>query len=205
MEEEDVDHRYARALEKSWEEFSQRDLEELAELSGGTLEGDKLNVDILNRTAVVDPSSKTIAWSDGSDIDDDVKVLLLHYILRSAGRVEGKPASYREFPGGELYYSVFQGRAIMPLIKTFGERAEALATAGEKLGASRAPRGDASIDLRFFPYVPINITVWEGDDEVPASANILFDSIVGSVMPAEDLAHLSAELVKMLRDADREG
>jgi len=204
MEEEGVDQRYAGALETSWEDFFQRELEELAELSGGTLEGDKLNVGILNRTAVVDPSSRTITWSDGSDIDDDVKVLLLHYMLRSAGRVEGRLASYREFPGGELYYSVFHGRAIVPLIRTFGERAEALAIAGEKLGASRASRGDASIDLRFFPYVPINVTVWEGDDEVPASANILFDSIVGSVMPAEDLAHLSAELVEMLMEADRE-
>lgn len=203
MEEEGVDRRYAGALEKSWEELVQRDLEELAELSGGTSEEDKLNVDILNQTAVVDRSSRTITWSDGSDIDDDIKVLLLHYILRSAGRVEGKLASYREFQGGDLYYSVFQGRAILPLIKSFGERAEALAAAGEKLGGSRAARGDASVDLQFFPFVPINVTVWEGDDEVPASANILFDSIVGSVMPAEDLAHLSAELVKMLRDADR--
>lgn len=200
-EETQIDHRYAGAIEKGWDELQNRKLVELAELSGGSIEGDKLKIRILNRTAMADIKDRDLKWQDGSEIDDDLKVLFLHYLTRAEGKIDGKWASYREFEGGNLYYSVFQGRAIAPLIQTFGEDPEALLRAGERLGGDSTERGDASVNFNFFPYLMINVTVWEGDEEVPASANILFDSSTGRMLPAEDLAHLCADLISMLRAA----
>jgi len=193
------DKRYSGALAKAWEEIESRDLSDISALSGGAIKGRTLEIDILDRRSIVDPESKGIIWADGSDMEDDLKVLLLHYLLGAEGKIDDKWASYREFEGGNLYYSVFHGRAIMPLISSFGEDPEGFAKAGEAIGGNKVSRGDVSLNFRFFPFLLINITLWEGDEEVPASANIIFDSATGRILPAEDLAHLSAELVQMIK------
>jgi len=200
-EKEEIDHRYAGAIEQGWEQLERVDPKDLAELSGGTLSDKILELDILNRRARIDLDANEIKWSDGEDLPDDLKVLLLHYLLRAEGKIDGSWKSYREIEGGDLYYSVFQGRAILPLTSIFGENLDALVKASESLGGEKKGRGDASFDFKFFPYLLINVTLWEGDEEVPPSMNILFDTAAGRVLPTEDLAHLSAELVHLLKNA----
>lgn len=198
------DHRYSDSIAKSWEDLDNRDLSELSELSGGILDGRRLKLKVLADTIVLDFDSKRIFWEDGRNVEQDLQVVLLHYLVRAEGKTDGKWSSYRDIEGGNLYYSVFQGRALRPLIATFGEEPEKLLRAGLKLGGTKAQRGDASVDIRFFPFALVNVTVWKGDDEVPSNANILFDSATGRMLPAEDLAHLSADLVHALIDASKE-
>lgn len=192
------DRRYSDSIAKSWEEISSRDLAELSELSGGTLDGRRLRLKVLADTVILDFDSKEILWQDGRNVEQELQVVLLHYIIRAEGKIDGKWISYRDVEGGNLYYSVFHGRALRPLILTFGEEPEKLVNAGLRLGGTVVQRGDASVDLHFFPFALVNVTVWKGDEEVPSNANILFDSATGRMLPAEDLAHLSADLVHAL-------
>lgn len=198
------DRRYSDSIAKSWEELSSRDLAELSELSGGTLDGRRLKLKVLADTVILDFDSREILWEDGRNVEQELQVVLLHYIIRAEGKIDGKWISYRDIEGGNLYYSVFHGRALRPLISTFGEEPEKLVNAGLRLGGTKVQRGDGSVDLYFFPFALINVTAWKGDDEVPSNANILFDSATGRMLPAEDLAHLSADLVHALIMASKE-
>ena len=158
---------------------------------------------MLNDTLTSDFETRKIAFSDGRAVEEDIQVLLLHYLTRAEGKIDGTWCSYRDIEGGNLYYSVFQGRALRPLIREFGESPERLLKAGTLLGGTETRRGDASVDLRYFPYALVNVTIWKGDEEVPSNANILFDSAISRILAAEDLAHLSADLVEKLIAASR--
>jgi hypothetical protein len=190
--------RFAAAIAKAFDELSTRDIGLVASNSGGVASGRELRVKVLDRTAVVDADAKTVRWEGGGEPEDDLKVVLLHYILGSDGRIDGRWSSFREFESGSLYYSVFQGRALVPLVSAFGTDPAKLAAASVRLGGTRVDRGDASFDFLFFPYLKVNVTLWKGDEEVPASGNILFDSAAGRFLGAEDLAHLAEEIVDML-------
>lgn len=190
-----ADRRFADAIAKAWDDLKTRDSPSLAESSGGRLVGKELWIRHLNSEAVLDPDSGELRWADGSEMEGDFKVVLLHYLQKADGRIDGQWISYRELEGGALYYSVFQGRAIIPLIKSFGERPEVLLESAEKLGGKAMKRGDASVDFPFFPFLLVNVTIWKGDDEVPSSANILFDGATRRILPAEDVAHLAADLI----------
>jgi hypothetical protein len=192
------DKRYVDAIAKAWEDLKSRDPAQLAANSGGELSGRNLMIKILQREAVLNLDSGDIRWSDGTEMKGDFKVILLHYLQNTKGRLEGKLVSYREIEGGNLYYSVFQGRAIIPLVKTFGDAPEKLLENASKLNGKPVKRGDASVDFLFFPYLLVNATLWKGDDEVPSSANVLFDAAVVGVLPAEDVAHLSGDLVQLI-------
>ncbi len=194
---------YSEAVADALSRLGKRDLDDVARLAGASRDGTKLRLDVLGRQAVMDVSSGQMSWSDGSTLSSDMKVIVLNYLLGTDGKVGGNWISYREIPSGPLYYSVFHSRGLAPLLEAFGNDPSGLARAAERLGGVRAERGDASFDFRFFPHLLVNVTVWKGDEEVPASANILFDSAVARSMPAEVLAHLAEELVAALVEAAR--
>jgi hypothetical protein len=43
--------------------------------------------------------------------------------------------------------------------------------------------------------------LWNGDDEVPGGANIVFDAAAGEYLPGEDLAYLGIALAARLLGA----
>jgi hypothetical protein len=117
-----------------------------------------------------------------------VGILILHYLLHAVKRpVSGRLISFREVLGVSVYFPTFHKRAILPLQGTFEEYPDALVKAGLALGGETSAFGDASVTLRILPLVPITYVVWRGDDEIPASATILFDETVTSYLPGEDI------------------
>jgi hypothetical protein len=190
--------RFSAAIVKAFDELNARDIGLVASDSGGVVSGTELRVAVLDRTALVDTDLRTVRWDDGTEPEDTLKVILLHYLLGADGRIDGEWMSFREFESGNLYYSVFHGRALVQLIAAFGSDPARLVAASIKLGGTRVERGDASFDFLFFPHLKMNITIWKGDDEVPASANILFDAAAGRILGAEDLAHIAEDIAETL-------
>ncbi|TDA67707.1 MAG: DUF3786 domain-containing protein [Clostridia bacterium] len=120
------------------------------------------------------------------------QVLILHYLLHASGTpLTGRWISFRELPGGSLYMDAFRRRALLPLMGTFGNSAPGLLEAAAAYGREVGEWGHASVILRPFPRVPVGVVVWEGDEELPANASILFDSSAPDYLPTEDYAVLA--------------
>lgn len=117
------------------------------------------------------------------------KVLILHYLIHAQPKpLSGRNISFQEVPnGGSIYYSTFKKRAIDPLVKTFSQDLKSFEAAAAALGGSAESFGDASTTLYAFPYVPVTYVLWQGDEEVPSSGTILFDSSVSCFLPVEDI------------------
>ena len=56
------------------------------------------------------------------------------------------------------------------------------------MGASIQTIGDASVRIDAFPKLPVTVVFWEGDQEIPGSANILFDETAPRLLAMEDLS-----------------
>jgi len=119
------------------------------------------------------------------------RILLLHYLIRADGSpVTGRWVGYKDIPGGLLYASVFARRVTDPLARRFGRAAKRLEEAGLRWGGRRAGVGDGSLMLQAFPRVPLQYVLWEGDDEFPPSAQLLFDASVDRYLSLEDIVVL---------------
>jgi len=57
---------------------------------------------------------------------------------------------------------------------------------------------DVGFEFKVFPKVPLQLILWEGDDEFPPEASILFDETIGEILSPEDVAWLSGMLVYRL-------
>jgi hypothetical protein len=127
------------------------------------------------------------------------QILILHYMSSPLPpALTGNWVSYREIPGASFYYSAFVKRAIDPLKNVFGQNADNLSKAGKRLGGKVIDTGDAGLEFRVFPNVPLQVILWAGDDEFPAEANIVFDASVGQILSPEDIAWLAGMMVYRL-------
>ena len=115
-----------------------------------------------------------------------VQTFLLRWLLEGKKQpFAGKYLTFREMPWGELYIKPYTGRVLTRAAFTFGTRLSAFAAACEKLGARKLPRGDAGYEFQLLPGLLIQILVWQGDDEFPPNAQVLYSDNFGT-LAAED-------------------
>lgn len=129
-----------------------------------------------------------------------LSILILHYLVTADGSpLSGEWIAFRHLPGGDIYTEPFRRRAIVPFLKAFGSTPDSFVSAAAALGGIRIEGSGTGMAVPVFPRVPINFTLWPGDDELPASASILFDARAASYLPTEDYAHLPALLVEAMQ------
>lgn len=118
-------------------------------------------------------------------------LLILHYLVTAGGLpLSGKPVTFRELPEGSVYYPTFVKRCVKPLLDRFADRPAAMVAAAEAIGGVKAETGDFSFRILAFPRVPVTVTLWLGDEELPPEGNILFDSTVTGYLATEDITVL---------------
>ncbi|MFZ0240903.1 MAG: DUF3786 domain-containing protein [Desulfobacterales bacterium] len=168
--------------------------------------GKYINVPFLNRHYQIDWLEFT--FTDSADATAEVplqeQVLILHYLMSESKRPPtGNWIAYREIPGAGFYYGAFVKRAIDPLKKIFGNDTAALKKSARLLEATPADTGDAGFDVTVFPNVPLRLILWQGDDEFPPDASILFDETAGDYLSPEDAAWLAGMVVYRLAALSR--
>ena len=122
---------------------------------------------------------------------DSAKILLLRYLLFAhPSEADGEFVSFRDMPGGDLYFQPFQGRCIFRLLGKYGKRIGVFREVLEKMGARKVQYADACYDVELFEGLYVRFILWEGDDEFPASAQILFSSNFRTSFETYDLAEI---------------
>ena len=116
----------------------------------------------------------------------ELTLFLLHYLLGTTDvPLAGKRVSEKELKGGEMF---FRGPHALPtrgIIKKFGKNPKGLIDTGLNLRGSKIDLGDASIELRAAPKIPVTYVLWAEDEEFPASVTILFDPTIQEFLPLD--------------------
>ena len=115
------------------------------------------------------------------------QTFLLRYLLESRDiRWGGEWKTFREMPWGEMYIKPYTGRVLTRAAFTFGTRVAAFRTAAEKMGGLPLPNGDAGYQFDLIGGYRMRILVWEGDDEFPPNAQVLYSDNFAEGFAAED-------------------
>ncbi len=193
---------YLQAKQIAVDSLRQTQIDELRQRAGFEPgDSNSIMVPFLDRKYKIESPSFTFTdtENESKEVPIQEQVLILHYLKAPAfPQPTGQWVSYREIPGATFYYSAFLGRAVNPLKKVFGQNIQGFEKAAQKLQGKRISTGDSSFEFYLFPKVPIRITIWEGDEDFSAEANIVFDETVGQILSAEDIAWLAGMLVYRL-------
>ena len=194
---------YGPALEKARQALATRDPLDVAGRSGATYEKSAGSLRLLfwGETYRIYPQTGLVqVEGTAQEPGIPVQLLILHYLLHADGTpMADKWISFWQLPGGRSYYPAFQKRASLPLARAFEREPQKLIAAAKTLGGERLSFGDASFLFRVLPRLWLALVFYQGDEEFPATANILFDGAASHYLPTEDLAVLGGILAAKLR------
>lgn len=151
-----------------------------------------------------------IAFDQNTQVElrPDAQAMILYHLTSSDGYpVSGRWISFHDLPDGKFYAQAYQGYTGGELIRVFGNRSDDFAAAAVKAGG-RYPEventpGDKAYAFRPLPRVHLLAAYWEGDDEMPASAQVLFDASSHRHLPTDACAILGSMLARRIIKAAR--
>ena len=160
----------------------------LKRLGGVKWNGKEFYVNLLGREYAIAHPDYAIRALDGGALPAlPVQTFLLRYLLESRDVPwNGSWKTFREMPWGEMYIKPYTGRVLTRAAFTFGTRVEAFRAACGKMGAEPVPHGDAGFRFRLVGDYQMQILVWEGDDEFPPNAQVLYSDNFADGFAAED-------------------
>lgn len=145
------------------------------------------------------PGLEVIEESSNTPLRIDSQALLMYYFFTSDGtQPVGKWISFSELPDGKFYQQAFQGYTGGELTRAFGDELESFIQAAENLGGKREHLGDVSYSFQALPRLPVLIVYWQGDEDFPASMQILFDASAPHHLPTDVCAILGSMLARRL-------
>lgn len=128
--------------------------------------------------------------------------LILTYLITADGTApSSRWIGFRELPDGMFYVQAFQGYTGGRLVRELEDDIVAFRRAAEALGGEPLAIGDVGYTFTVFPRVHMGLVYWEGDDEFPSQARVLFEDTSSHYMSTDGLAILGSQLVGRLLKA----
>jgi hypothetical protein len=157
-----------------------------------------LQIPFLGGTLTLQPDTfEAVRAGTGKPVKPVERLLALHYLCcEVAVAAEQRWIAFRDFPGGAFYWEPFCSRSVRPLLQAIGNDPAKL--------RARLPRFAATIEAEPADALAARITAVgrievllvyrPGDQEFPASADVLFDACARRVFCAEDAAILASRI-----------
>ena len=157
-------------------------------------DGEDLTIVHFGRTFRIHRATGAVEALDGgpAGIYERLNIYTLLGYCRQGAAQTGHWVPFRDVPGAAPFAPAFEKSVLKPLAATFSGQQAALCRAARALGGIPLPHSDAGFLLHAFACIPLEILFWDGDDEFPAQANILFDSGVTGFIHVESTVSLAS-------------
>ena len=175
--------------------------QEAADRTGAKWDGKEFYVNLIGREYAISHPEYALRALDGGPLPPlPVQTFLLRYLLESkASGWAGEWKTFREMPWGEMYIKPYTGRVLTRAAFTFGTRLAAFKAAAEKMGAVAVPHGDAGYEFDLIGDFRMRILAWEGDDEFPPNAQVLYSDNFAQGFAAEDRVVAGDILISVIK------
>jgi len=152
-----------------------------------TFDGAAFRVTLLGRGYTITWPAYSITADDGFQPPLPVQTFLLRRLLEGSTKAWlGTWKTFREMPWGEMYNTPYTGRVLTRAAFTFGFKLAKFAAACEGLGGRKLSHGDAGYEFDLLGPFKMQILMWEGDDEFPPNAQVLYTENFADCFAAED-------------------
>lgn len=174
------------------EKFKELDPHTISNLSNISFNSDlnRFTLNFFGKRYIIDYPSGEV-WNDNGSIckNFELKILIIRYLINAKGILRtNKYVTFKEIPGGNVYYPNFLNRTLARLSEVFTSQIEKYKLVMENMGAEKVDMGDLAYKFTYIGNTSMIFILWFGDDEFPPNSNILFDSNIIYYFNAEDLA-----------------
>ena len=197
---------YAESYRITFDKLGSSNLNDICHNSGASIISvNSMRLKFMGHQYTIDTKRRTITSAAGTLQAAD-SLIMLHYLVTATDKPPSgtQPVTFRELPGGKVYYPTFIKRAISPVIIRFEKSLDQLVVAARQLGGEQVSLGDLAVGFEALPRVTVTWVIWKGDGEFPTEGTILFNSRISNYLPTEDIAVLCQSIALKLCDIDTE-
>ncbi|KPI47349.1 hypothetical protein IM33_18185 [Clostridioides difficile] len=192
MDEKVTRSNYNVPFDYAREKLKKLDPHTISNLSNISFNSDsnKFTLNFFDRQYIIDYPSGEVWNDDGSLCKNfELKILIIRYLINANGVPRtNKYVTFKEIPGGNVYYPNFLNRTLSRLSEVFTSQIDRYKLVMENMGAEKVDMGDLAYKFTYMGNTSMIFILWFGDDEFPSNSNILFDSNIVCYFNAEDLA-----------------
>ena len=154
----------------------------------------------------------SVSFPEGVVVPDDAsfsltieeRALILLYLCQASGEpLTEKWISLSELPGGIMHYNHFKEESLKPIAGYFSQQPEKLIQAAHYWGGYEIGVGDVGVAIPVFPHMVVGIILWLGDEEFPASANMVLDAVAPKYSSTAELITLGTVVSKRIMEAGK--
>ncbi len=113
-------------------------------------------------------------------------LFIMYYLLSAPDcRAAREWISEKDLPGGATF---FRGPHRIPtdlISSRFGNDLGAFRKCCESLGGKALDLGDAGFRFEIAPELPVAVVYWQGDEDFPADAGLLYDRSITEILPLD--------------------
>jgi hypothetical protein len=144
-----------------------------------------------------------IAALDGGPLSLNIRlnIYTLFGYVKPDARFQNEWVSFENLRGASPFAAAFRRGELEPFARAFSGRTEQLKAAYRTLGGSPLAGPDAGWQACGFDCIPVRFLFWDGDDEFPAQANLLFDTSAVDFIHVESVVTIASVGVGRLLDA----
>jgi len=150
---------------------------------------------------VVDPRQGRIscAGPDRERLHPYFDLFVVHYLL-SATEIPpaGQWISEKDIPGGPTF---FRGPHEVPahrIASRFDGDIQGFSRRCEQVGGTRLALADAAFSFAVTSRVPVAVLFWQGDEEFPTEAKLLYDATIGRHLASDIIYALAVGVCEQL-------
>ncbi len=182
------------------EEVSKRDPRELALKCGAEYDKGVIRCAFYGEPYLITfPEAQVYLEATGKECGMNRSSMFYYYLLTGDGApMADKWIAFRELPGGMFYHQAYQGYSGDRLAKSIDNRIHVFERAARNLNGVKLDVGDAAFAFQALPRVRVAAVYYAGDEDFPASANVLFDAAASHYLPTDALAGVGSALVDRL-------
>lgn len=205
MQKKSYESNYDKVRENWRQKFLAMDQEALIKRFGLGQDGDALYLEYFSNLMRIDRRNGEITYADRPDrkltFNTAISIYNLFYYAVDVPVASGRMVLFREVKRAYPFEQAYRQTILKKVEECFAGRVELLKEACEKLNGAALPQGDAGYVIPVYPFLNIAVLFWDGDEEFPAKANMLFDSNVTDFMHEENVVGIASDLVYYLTEA----
>ena len=165
---------------------------------GAILAGNTIRLPALDRILSIDLEQSRVLVDDSVRARPVWAILAVHYLCAENVTPDPREVSFSYFQDCRSYLSVFGKRITARFLATSGRSAQEFLRLGEQFTGTRIPSEGIGFRFNVLPRVPITLIRYEGDDEIPAGASIIYRADAERLLPAEDRVVAAEVLLDIL-------
>jgi len=130
-----------------------------------------------------------------------LNIYTLFGYVKPTARFIGDWLPFADLRDASPFKTAFDRMILLPLAATFSGKEEAFRRACEALGGRPLSGSGAKYEIDAFACIPVRFLFWDGDEEFPAQANILFDRSATDFIHVESVVTIASEGLFYLAEA----